>query len=101
MDKQLKIEKARLHIIEGLLVAHNNQIEIEKIRADRSTAKGKMIEKFSFSDNQTSAIMDLQKPLGEIKIESILAEKQRLVDEIDKLGSSRVSLAQLGRMDWT
>ncbi len=60
---ELKKARARLHILEGFLIALNNlDAVIQTIResADADVAKQRLIERFKLSEIQAQAILDLQ-----------------------------------------
>jgi len=59
----LKLAKARLHIVEGLQIAIDNVDEIiALIRSskDRETARNALIERFGLSEIQSNAILDMR-----------------------------------------
>src|SRR4051794_18941177 len=60
---ELGVLERRVHVLEGLLIAQDNlDAVIETIRAsrDRDAARGQLIERFSLSDIQASAILDMR-----------------------------------------
>lgn len=85
----LKKAKARLHILEGLRIAQQNIDEVVAIiRAARGTedAKNKLIERFSLSDIQAQAIVDMRlRQLTGLEIEKIENEYRDLVVTIADL----------------
>ena len=78
IEKELKIVKARQHIIEGLIIAHRNWNEVQKIIQYSDNPKNELMEKYSFSDYQAQSILDLKKPLDEIEESKILGEQENL-----------------------
>jgi DNA gyrase subunit A len=79
---ELKKSKARKHILEGLkLGIQNIDTVIKIIRASKDTAEAKMslIETFSFTDEQVSAILEMS--LG--RLTSL--EQKKIDDEMAKL----------------
>ena len=101
----LKKAQEKMHILEGFMIALTNIDEIIKIIRGSKTvdeAKNRLIERFSFSDIQVKAILDmrLQKLTGmeieAVKIEYnetkklienlewILSDKKHILDEIKK-----------------
>ncbi|MGI6707040.1 MAG: DNA gyrase subunit A [Clostridia bacterium] len=101
----LEKAKARLHILEGLMLAVisiDKVIAIIKSSKSPKEAKGKLINAFSFSDVQAQAVLDmrlqrltgleilaLEKEYHEIrkqiaKYEGILASEKKLMDVIKK-----------------
>lgn len=86
---ELKKSRNRLHILHGLLIGIQNIDEvIELIRSspDSATAKGKLIERFSLTDEQVSAILEMS--LG--RLTSL--ETKKIEDEIQKLTEYVASL---------
>ena len=75
----------RLHIVQGLLIAHDNIDEIVRIiRASQTpdAAKQTMIERFELSDIQASAIIEMRlRALTGLERGKLLAER----DELEKL----------------
>ena len=60
---ELGVLERRVHVLEGLLIAQDNlDAVIETIRAsrDRDAARVQLIERFSLSDIQASAILDMR-----------------------------------------
>lgn len=79
---ELKKAEARAHILEGLKKALDEIDEVIKtIRASKETsvAKSNLIEKFSFSEKQAQAILDmrLQRLTG--------LERQKILDELEEI----------------
>jgi DNA gyrase subunit A len=80
---------ARIHIIEGLLVAHDNLDSIIKIirnSENQAEAKEKLQEKFFLSQEQVSAILAL--PLGKISkldVKTLKDEKATLEEKVNNL----------------
>lgn len=81
--------KARLHILDGLLIALANLDDvIETIRraADADAAKTQLMERFKLSEIQAQAILDLQlRRLAALERQKIEAEHQEVVDRITYL----------------
>lgn len=95
LDKAL----ARLHILEGYIVAQDNIEEIIKIirETDDGSEKEKLIERFNLTDIQATAILDMQlRRLSGLNREKILQEQAELHVQIDEfkriLGSEDVKL---------
>lgn len=88
-EYELKVAKARAHILEGLKIALDNIDEvIETIRASASKedAHAALIKKFKLSDLQATAILEMRLQtlagLERAKIEEELKEKLALIDEL-------------------
>ena len=85
----LKKAEARAHILEGLIIAQNNIDEvINIIRSSQTTqeAKNRLIERFSLSDEQAQAIVDMRlKALTGLEREKLEAELKDLIALIAEL----------------
>ena len=85
---QFELEKARhrAHILEGLLIALANLDEVIKtIRnsPDSDVAKQRLMEKFSLTDIQAQAILDMQlRRLSQLEREKIENEHKELLERI-------------------
>ncbi len=87
LDKAL----ARAHILEGLLIALANlDAVIETIRQspDADVAKERLMKRFSLSDKQAQAILDMQlRRLAALERQKIEEEQRQLIAEIEYLRS--------------
>ena len=87
LDKSL----ARAHILEGLLKALDHIDEIVRIirgSKDTAAAKQELMERFSFSDKQAQAILDMRLArLTGLERDKLLAEYQELEKTIEYLQS--------------
>ncbi|MDY2910777.1 MAG: DNA gyrase subunit A [Agathobacter sp.] len=85
----LKKAEARAHILEGLIIAQDNIDEvINIIRSSQTTqeAKNRLIERFSLSDEQAQAIVDMRlKALTGLEREKLEAELKDLIALIAEL----------------
>ncbi len=85
----LKKAEARAHILEGLIIAQDNIDEvINIIRSSQTTqqAKDRLIERFSLSDEQAQAIVDMRlKALTGLEREKLEAELKDLIALIAEL----------------
>jgi len=88
---ELKKAEARAHILDGLKIALENIDEVIKtIRgsADTESAKITLIERFSLTEIQAQAILDMQlKRLAALERQKIEDEHKELVNKIKKLKS--------------
>jgi DNA gyrase subunit A len=91
-EYELKIAKARAHILEGLKVALDNIDEvIATIRKSKTKeeAGAALIERFKLSDKQASAILEMRLQtlagLERQKIENEYKEKMILIDELESI----------------
>jgi DNA gyrase subunit A len=86
---QLDKARARAHILEGLLIAlaHLDEV-IETIRKspDADTAKDRLMTKFSLSEKQAVAILDMQlRRLAALEQQKIEDEQSHVLDRIENL----------------
>jgi len=86
---ELKEAEARAHILEGLKVALENieeVIELIKKSQNPEEAKTKLIEKFSFTDKQTKAILDMRlQKLTSLETDKLIEEHNQLIALISNL----------------
>jgi DNA gyrase subunit A len=91
--------KDKMHILEGLMIALKNIDEVIKIirsSKDVEQAKNRLMERFSLSEKQTKAILDmrLQKLTG-MEIESVekeYTETQKLIEGFEELLSDKQNI---------
>ncbi len=94
---QFKLNKIndRLHLLEGLLVAHLNIDEVIAIIKEEDEPKPVLMKRFSLSDIQAEAILNMKlrhlRKLEEIKIKE---EQQQLQAERDQLNTLLASEAE-------
>ncbi len=98
----LAVAEARAHILEGLKIALDNiDAVIQTIKASktREEAHGALMQKFSLSEKQSTAIleMQLQKLAGleRKKIEDELAEKHALILDLKDILSNAIRVNQI------
>ncbi|MFZ6034799.1 MAG: DNA gyrase subunit A [Patescibacteria group bacterium] len=91
-EHELKMAKARAHILEGYLIAldHIDEVvEIIKKSKDESAAKAALMKKFGLSDIQSQAILDMQLKrltgLERSKIEDELAMLRETIAYLESL----------------
>ena len=98
-----RLEKvdARLHILDGLLIAYLNLDEVIRIVRSEDQPKPVLMRRFSLSDIQAEAILETKlRHLARLEEMKIRAEQQELADEraeIDKILKSKARLAKLVR----
>src|ERR687888_304464 len=89
---ELRQKEARAHILEGLLIAIDNlDAVIELIRAsrDRESARTELMSRFSLTQVQASAILDLRlSQLTALESESIRSEHTDVIERIEELRES-------------
>ncbi len=93
---ELRKAKEREHILEGLKTALDHIDEVIKIiraSSDRHDAQAKLIKKFKLTEIQTNAILDMRLQtlagLERKKIEDELAEKKKLIAELEGILASK------------
>jgi topoisomerase-4 subunit A len=93
---QFRLDKvlARLHILQGLMIAFLNIDEVIRIIRYEEKPKQELMTRFNLSDIQAEAILDLKlrhlAKLEEIKIQGELDELAKERDELQQLlGSDR------------
>ena len=86
----------RLHILEGLLTAHLNIDEVIKIIRENDEPKPVLIERFTLSDIQAEAVLNLRlRNLAKLEEFQIRAEQDELIKERDGLQGLLDSPAKL------
>jgi topoisomerase-4 subunit A len=99
---QYRLDKvlARLHILEGLLIAYLNIDEVIEIIRTEEEPSRVMMERFNISETQAEAILELKlRHLAKLEEFKLRAEQNELAEERDKLelilGSERrLSIAE-------
>ncbi len=85
----LDIASDRLHIVDGLLTAVGNIDDVIKIirtSTESKAAKSALMERYSISDKQASAVLDMRlSKLTGLETKSLEAEKSDLSSSIEKL----------------
>jgi DNA gyrase subunit A len=86
---ELAQAKARIHILDGLIIAVNNIDEVVKIiRESKNTeeARANLIERFKLSEIQANAILDMQlRRLSALEVDKLQAEWEEVKKVIDYL----------------
>ncbi len=86
---ELAQAKARLHILDGLIIAVNNIDEVVQIiRSSKNTdeARTKLMDRFKLSEIQANAILDMQlRRLSALEVEKLEAEWKEVKALIDYL----------------
>ena len=92
---------ARLHILDGLLIAYLNLDEVIRIVRTEEQPKPALIKRFKLSDEQAEAILETKlRHLARLEEMKIRAEQKELAeerDEIDKILKSKARLTKLVR----
>jgi topoisomerase-4 subunit A len=93
-----RIER-RLHILDGLLVAYLNLDEVIRTVREAEQPKAALMTRFSLSDEQATAILDLRlrqlARLEQIKLEGEKSELEAERADIDRILGSRARLKTL------
>ncbi|HVT00989.1 MAG TPA: DNA gyrase subunit A [Patescibacteria group bacterium] len=96
---ELRQARARLHILDGLLIAVNNIDEVIKtIRESESAdvARGNLMERFKLSELQATAILDMQlRRLAALERDKIQEEWNQVKANIDYLTGLLVDPAKM------
>ena len=89
----------RLEIIDGLLVAHLNIDEVIRIVREEDDPKSALRERFSLTELQANAILDLRvRQLTRLEHESLRSEKLKLIDERQDLDSTLNSTRRMNTL---
>ena len=100
---QFRLEKvqARLHILDGLMIAYLNLDEVIRIIRSEDEPKPVLMARFTLSEIQTDAILDTRlRHLARLEEMKIRGEQERLGqerDEIEKILGSKTRLRNLVR----
>ncbi len=100
---RFRLEKleARLHVLEGLLIAYLNIDEVIRIIRNEDRPKPVLIKTFKLSDIQADAILDLKlRHLARLEEFRIREEQETLAaerDQVSKILSSKARLKKLVR----
>jgi topoisomerase-4 subunit A len=100
---QFRHEKltARLHILDGMLIAYLNLDEVIRIVRTEDQPKPVLIKRFKLSEDQAEAILETKlrhlARLEEMKIRDEQKEKSEERDEIDRILKSKARLTKLVR----
>jgi topoisomerase IV subunit A len=94
---------ARLHILDGLLIAYLNLDEVIRIVREEEHPKAELIARFSLTDEQATAILDLRlRQLARLEEVKIKGERDALAREkadIEKTLASKARLRKLIRSE--
>ncbi|HEY9423066.1 MAG TPA: DNA topoisomerase IV subunit A, partial [Thermoanaerobaculia bacterium] len=89
---------ARLHILEGYLVAYLNIDEVIRIIRNEDDPKAKLIKRFRLTDTQAEAILELKlRHLAKLEEMEIRGEQDKLMKERDTLDQLLKSETKLRR----
>jgi topoisomerase-4 subunit A len=92
---------ARLHILDGLLIAYLNLDEVIRIVRTEDQPKPALIKRFKLSDSQAEAILETKlRHLARLEEMKIREEQKKLAeerDQIDRILNSKARLTKLVR----
>ncbi len=87
----LGVAKDRQHIVSGLIIAVNNIDDVVALirkSTDAKAAKESLMERYSISEKQANAILDMKlSKLTSLEISSLIAEEKALEEQISSLNS--------------
>jgi topoisomerase-4 subunit A len=96
LEHRLQIVNDRLHILDGLLVAYLNIDEVIRIIREEDEPKPVLMKRFSLSDIQAEAILNLRlRNLARLEEMKIRGEQDALSEERDTLEKTLNSAARL------
>ncbi len=86
LNHRLEKLSERLHILEGLLIAFLNIDEVITIIREKDDPKAALMKKFSLSERQAEAILEIKlRHLAKLEEEKLIAEQDELGKERDHL----------------
>lgn len=93
---QLEHAEARLHLLAGLLIAHQHLDTVIEVIRDDEKPKTVLQQRFALSDDQAEAILEMKlRHLAKLEGRKIHAEQQELTKTRDKLQATLQSHKQL------
>ena len=96
---QLERVEARLHILEGYLIAYLNIDEVIAIIRNEDEPKAALMQRFGLSDIQANAILDLRlRNLAKLEETRIRGEQDELAKERDSLNKTLASPRRIRRL---
>jgi topoisomerase-4 subunit A len=96
-----RLEKlnARLHILDGMLIAFLNLDEVIRIVRTEDQPKPKLIKRFKLSDEQAEAILETKlRHLARLEEMKIREEQKKLAEERDEIEKTLKSKARLTKL---
>ncbi len=83
---RLEVIDKRLHLLDGLLIAHANLDEVIKIIREKDKPKPVLMKRFSLSEKQTDAILEIRlRQLAKLEHQKLQQEYEDLTAEKTKL----------------
>ena len=78
IEKDIKINLARQHIIEGLLKARRDADNILEVLKTEEDPKIYLVADLLYSHHQAQSILELNRPINQIDEEFLVAEQNKL-----------------------
>jgi topoisomerase-4 subunit A len=99
LNFRLEKVRARLHILDGLLIAYLNLDEIIRIIRREEEPKPVLMKRFKLSDAQAEAILETKlRHLAKLEEMKIKAEQKELAEEAEELEATLKSKARLRKL---
>ncbi|MBY5268993.1 DNA topoisomerase IV subunit A [Spiribacter salinus] len=99
LEWRLEKVEARLHILEGLLIAYLNIDEVIAIIREADEPKPALVERFALTETQAEAILELRlRHLARLEEMKIRAEQDELAAERDQLQKTLGSKTRMTRL---
>ena len=99
LTHRLQKVEARLHILDGLLIAYLNIDEVIRIIRYEDEPKPVLMKRFELSEAQAEAILETKlRHLAKLEEMKIRGEQEKLADERDELQKILASKARLKRL---
>jgi len=99
LTHRLEKVEARLHILDGLMIAYLNLDEVIRIVRYEDEPKAALIARFQLSDAQAEAILETRlRHLARLEEMKIRGEQEKLAAERDELAKLLASKAKLKRL---
>ncbi len=99
LNHRLAKLSARLHILDGLLIAYLNLDEVIRIVRTEEHPKPALITRFKLSDEQAEAILETKlRHLARLEEMKIREEQKKLADERDEIQAILKSKARLTKL---
>jgi topoisomerase-4 subunit A len=99
LNHRLAKLSARLHILDGLLIAYLNLDEVIRIVRTEEYPKPALIKRFKLSDEQAEEILETKlRRLARLEEMKIREEQKKLSEELDEIQATLKSKARLTRL---
>jgi topoisomerase-4 subunit A len=99
LNFRLEKVEARLHILDGLLIAFLNIDEVIKIIREKENPKAELIKRFKLTETQAEAILELKlRHLAKLEEMQIKGEQKELAKERDTLKKTLASAKLLNEL---